>query len=192
MLCGLQLQLCCSCTCGSCCSLAAPLLLQLLLATATATAAAALAATGAVADGARPPVGSGNRCQHQSGRTCPWQPAPAEPAWSQICGRPNRRVLEIWVIRHGQAYHNIDPVDGWRLPDPGLTPEGFEQAISAARAIPDDLELVVTSPLRRCIQTGRPAIAAQRQRGGTATGDPSARSMPSQEVLAHAITTRDC
>ena len=37
------------------------------------------------------------------------------------------------------------------------------QAIEAAQSVPDNVELVVSSPLRRCIETALPAIQAQQQ-----------------------------
>eukprot|EP01051_Picozoa_sp_SAG22_P008481 SAG22_NODE_649_length_8157_cov_30.400099_3_plen_350_part_00 len=128
---------------------------------------------------------AGNRCQLQPGSGCPWRRPGARP-WAAAastcttdggCGggaRANNasaaaaatpgpaNVFEIWVVRHGQAEHNADRVNGWKIPDPALTALGRRQAREAALALPDDLELVVASPLRRCIETARPAIAGQR------------------------------
>ncbi|KAI0161132.1 histidine phosphatase superfamily [Hypoxylon sp. FL1284] len=64
---------------------------------------------------------------------------------------PNSR---IFLTRHAQAEHNVD-LD-YSIPDAPLTPLGKKQAASLARQIPalqQEVELVVSSPLRRTLQT---------------------------------------
>ena len=81
-----------------------------------------------------------------------------------------RRVQRIAFIRHGVARHNLpDPLTGGRpnfedpaLTDPPLTREGKAMAIEAGERAcmwwrttgsGEEIDLVVTSPLTRCIQT---------------------------------------
>lgn len=62
----------------------------------------------------------------------------------------------IIFLRHGQTLFNRQGlVTGWR--DPGLTPEGRQQALRAAQAVQGfgATELIV-SPLRRCRETAAP------------------------------------
>ncbi|KAK6849349.1 phosphoglycerate mutase-like protein [Apiospora arundinis] len=64
---------------------------------------------------------------------------------------PNSRII---LTRHAQAEHNVD-LD-YSILDAPLTPLGKKQAESLARLIPDlqkEAELVVSSPLRRTLQT---------------------------------------
>ncbi|KAK7966904.1 uncharacterized protein PG986_001181 [Apiospora aurea] len=64
---------------------------------------------------------------------------------------PNSRII---LTRHAQAEHNVD-LD-YSILDAPLTPLGKKQALSLARLIPDlqkEADLVVSSPLRRTLQT---------------------------------------
>jgi bisphosphoglycerate-dependent phosphoglycerate mutase len=80
------------------------------------------------------------------------------------------RVQKVVFVRHGVARHNlIDPITGARpnledpkLLDPPLVYQGKQQALEAGERLRiwwkttqlgEDVELVVTSPLTRCIQT---------------------------------------
>lgn len=55
----------------------------------------------------------------------------------------------IWIIRHGQAVHNIQR--GYPFPDPPLTEKGYQQASSITIDFTPDL--IVVSPMRRTIET---------------------------------------
>jgi broad specificity phosphatase PhoE len=60
----------------------------------------------------------------------------------------------IYLLRHGEAAHNV--TQNFDLPDPPLTsPLGESQAQSFAETFPhrDGIAVVITSPLRRTIQT---------------------------------------
>jgi len=59
----------------------------------------------------------------------------------------------ITLVRHGQAYHNVDLK--YHLPDPGLTPLGETQCHQLSKAFPSEppVDLLVSSPLKRTIQT---------------------------------------
>lgn len=63
----------------------------------------------------------------------------------------------IHLMRHGQGYHSsaVTPKDGNLIPDPSLTPHGFEQAAARGASFSrhDKIDLLVASPLRRTIQT---------------------------------------
>ncbi|XXG98356.1 carboxy methyl transferase for protein phosphatase 2A [Hypoxylon texense] len=64
---------------------------------------------------------------------------------------PNSRLI---LTRHAQAEHNVD-LD-YSIPDAPLTPLGKKQAASLSRQIPDlqkEADLIVSSPLRRTLQT---------------------------------------
>ncbi|CZR65942.1 uncharacterized protein PAC_15842 [Phialocephala subalpina] len=59
----------------------------------------------------------------------------------------------IHLVRHAESVHNVDKDFSRR--DPELTPLGCQQAETLGRTFPysDKLGLVITSPLRRTIQT---------------------------------------
>ena len=101
------------------------------------------------------------------------------PSWApdhrSTEGPPSRRITHVWAVRHGQAWHNLDRQNGWRLPDPGLTALGWEQATAAAGLLPQNLSLLVSSPLRRTVQTTAAALTAL---GGPPTGAASGRRVP--------------
>jgi broad specificity phosphatase PhoE len=70
-------------------------------------------------------------------------------------------MTRLYMIRHGR------PAAAWGGgdDDPGLDPEGARQAREAAQALmslpPDERPIsVVSSPLRRCIETARPLAVA--------------------------------
>ncbi|CUS11551.1 unnamed protein product [Tuber aestivum] len=59
----------------------------------------------------------------------------------------------ITLIRHGQAHHNVD--QKYHLPDPYLTPLGEAQSYNLSNKFPSKppIDLLVSSPLKRTIQT---------------------------------------
>jgi broad specificity phosphatase PhoE len=83
---------------------------------------------------------------------------------------PSEKVQKVVFVRHGIAQHNLlDPVTGGRpnledpaLFDPPLVFQGKQQALEAGERLKiwwhttqlgGEVELVITSPLTRCIQT---------------------------------------
>ncbi|KAI0478505.1 histidine phosphatase superfamily [Xylariaceae sp. FL0804] len=110
---------------------------------------------------------------------------------------PNSR---LFLTRHAQAEHNVD-LD-YSIPDAPLTPLGKRQASSLARQIPElqaAAELVVTSPLRRTLQTTSlgwaPAVARLGgPRGGAVVCLPAAQecnALPCDTGSARAELERD-
>jgi probable phosphoglycerate mutase len=62
-------------------------------------------------------------------------------------------VTELILVRHSQPHGG--------LPDPGLTPHGLELARAAARWLAhDEVDVVLSSPLRRAVETAEPIAAA--------------------------------
>jgi len=60
----------------------------------------------------------------------------------------------IVLVRHAQAEHNV--ACDWSLPDPSLTPLGRQQASTIPSAYPalfEGADVILTSPLRRTMQT---------------------------------------
>ncbi|KAF4958783.1 hypothetical protein FGADI_2127 [Fusarium gaditjirri] len=72
----------------------------------------------------------------------------------------------IHLVRHGQAVHNLCEANN-ALPDTDLTPLGEEQARGLISKCPDlaNVDLIVSSPLRRTLQTTLLAFPAQLERG---------------------------
>jgi broad specificity phosphatase PhoE len=72
----------------------------------------------------------------------------------------------IHCIRHGQGLHNISYANH-DLQDPQLTPFGEQQCRDIAATFPfhNQIELVVTSPLRRTIRTALLGFAPEVTRG---------------------------
>lgn len=68
----------------------------------------------------------------------------------------------IHLVRHGQAVHNLCEANH-ALPDTDLTPLGQEQARGLVSKCPDlaNVDLVVSSPLRRTLQTTLLAFSSQ-------------------------------
>lgn len=66
----------------------------------------------------------------------------------------------LYLVRHGQSEGNIVTYD---VPDGNLTPLGLQQAEeTAARLAGERIDLIITSPLRRAMQTG---LALSRRTG---------------------------
>ncbi|KAA8909674.1 histidine phosphatase superfamily [Sphaerosporella brunnea] len=59
----------------------------------------------------------------------------------------------VTLVRHGQAEHNVD--ERYYLRDPYLTPLGEQQCMTLPARFPQEpaVDLLVTSPLKRTIQT---------------------------------------
>ncbi|EXL47631.1 hypothetical protein FOCG_11789 [Fusarium oxysporum f. sp. radicis-lycopersici 26381] len=72
----------------------------------------------------------------------------------------------IHLVRHGQAVHNLCEADNV-LPDTDLTPLGEEQARGLISKCPElaNVQLIVSSPLRRTLQTTLLAFSSQLKRG---------------------------
>ncbi|KAL1967103.1 hypothetical protein VTN77DRAFT_3627 [Rasamsonia byssochlamydoides] len=62
-------------------------------------------------------------------------------------------TTRLHIIRHAEAIHNT--THDKTLPDPELSAKGIQQARTLCRDFPykQDVDLVITSPLRRAIQT---------------------------------------
>ena len=81
------------------------------------------------------------------------EPAPARVGWSAPSGSPTTLVL----LRHGETPLTAEKRFSGRG-DPSLTERGLEQArAAAARLSSYDVSAVVSSPLRRAMQTARVA-----------------------------------
>jgi broad specificity phosphatase PhoE len=61
----------------------------------------------------------------------------------------------VHCVRHAQGFHNLDPRNEESLFDPELTPRGRDQCTRLSKAFPyhSDIDFVISSPLRRTIQT---------------------------------------
>jgi broad specificity phosphatase PhoE len=72
----------------------------------------------------------------------------------------------IHCVRHGQGVHNLSHANH-HLPDPELTPLGEEQARSLCARYPKlaNVQLIVSSPLRRTLQTALLAFPSQLEGG---------------------------
>jgi broad specificity phosphatase PhoE len=88
-------------------------------------------------------------------------------------GRGSRRIALVWVVRHGEAEHNV-ATEGWRIRDPVLTARGWSQCVAAGKLLPPShtFDLVVTSPLRRCVQTATALLRASGGGGGGGLNTP--------------------
>lgn len=62
--------------------------------------------------------------------------------------------MKLYVARHGQTVWNAqNKVCG--VTDAELTEKGIEQAEKLADIVPDNIDVIITSPLRRAVETGR-------------------------------------
>lgn len=73
----------------------------------------------------------------------------------------------VHCIRHAQGVHNIANTGNYNIRDPILTPLGEQQCRDFAAKFPfhDQIELIVTSPLRRAISTALLSFAPEIERG---------------------------
>lgn len=72
----------------------------------------------------------------------------------------------VHCVRHAQGIHNLSHANH-NLPDPELTPLGEEQARELGATFPSlrDVHLILSSPLRRAIQTALLAFPSQIKDG---------------------------
>lgn len=62
--------------------------------------------------------------------------------------------MKLYVARHGQTVRNAqNRVCG--VTDVELTEKGIEQAEKLADIVPDNIDVIITSPLKRAIETGK-------------------------------------
>ena len=62
--------------------------------------------------------------------------------------------MKLYVARHGQTVWNAqNKVCG--ITDVELTEKGIEQAEELASILPEDIDIIVTSPLRRAVETSK-------------------------------------
>lgn len=62
--------------------------------------------------------------------------------------------MRLYVARHGQTVWNAqNRVCG--VTDVELTEKGIEQAEKLADIVPDNIDVIITSPLRRAVETGK-------------------------------------
>lgn len=62
--------------------------------------------------------------------------------------------MKLYVARHGQTVWNAqNKVCG--VTDVELTEKGIEQAEKLADIVPDNIDVIITSPLKRAIETGK-------------------------------------
>ncbi|EPX75387.1 phosphoglycerate mutase family protein [Schizosaccharomyces octosporus yFS286] len=62
----------------------------------------------------------------------------------------------VYIVRHGQAEHNVGPDEDHRIRDPNLTQLGRSQADELREKLsqhPISFDLIVCSPMRRTLQT---------------------------------------
>lgn len=92
----------------------------------------------------------------------------------------------LHIVRHAEAIHNI--AHEKTLPDPELAAEGIQQARTLRQTFPykQDVGLIITSRLRRAIQTTlegfRDVLNQQYSEDGMPNG---ARLLIDPEVQAH-------
>ena len=67
----------------------------------------------------------------------------------------------VLLVRHGEAEHNLDPVHGWKLPDPTLTDRGWRQASAAGELLPYETTLAPARPAHCTYHVFGAAIAKQ-------------------------------
>lgn len=62
--------------------------------------------------------------------------------------------MKLYVARHGQTVWNAqNRICG--VTDVELTEKGIEQAEKLADIVPDNIDVIITSPLRRAVETGK-------------------------------------
>ncbi|KAJ5157338.1 uncharacterized protein N7482_008438 [Penicillium canariense] len=108
---------------------------------------------------------------------------------------PTKTVFRLHLVRHAEGTHN--PAHDTTIPDPPLTERGIEQSKELCRDFPfkQDVGLVITSPLRRTLQTTLVGFGktldkkyySANQGAGVSTG---AQLLAAADVQAH--STRPC
>ncbi|KAI1197900.1 histidine phosphatase superfamily [Nemania serpens] len=70
----------------------------------------------------------------------------------------------IDIVCHAESRHNIE---GNHIPDPSLTDKGFAQAAMLQNTYPfvDEVRAIISSPMRRAIQTAREAFEPLMKQG---------------------------
>lgn len=69
--------------------------------------------------------------------------------------------MKLYVARHGQTVWNAqNKVCG--VTDVDLTEKGIEQAEQLAETVPDDIDMIITSPLKRAVETAK-IVAAKKK-----------------------------
>ncbi|EPX72713.1 phosphoglycerate mutase family protein [Schizosaccharomyces octosporus yFS286] len=66
------------------------------------------------------------------------------------------REQTVYLIRHGQALHNVGPNEDHSIRDPVLTDLGIEQSKRLSKQLADQnvpIDAIVCSPMRRTLQT---------------------------------------
>ena len=95
---------------------------------------------------------------------------PGEACWDTTFWRCSEHGVEptallqrtwVWAVRHGEAEHNLDPVHGWKLPDPTLTDRGWRQASAAGELLPYETTLAPARPAHCTYHVFGAAIAKQ-------------------------------
>lgn len=61
--------------------------------------------------------------------------------------------MALWFLRHGESEANAQGLFAGRSVDSPLTAKGCQQARDAAALLPPQLEWIVSSPLRRAVDT---------------------------------------
>jgi uncharacterized phosphatase len=61
--------------------------------------------------------------------------------------------VTVWFLRHGQSQANLENRFAGRRDDSPLTELGRRQALVAAAALPTRIRWIVSSPLRRAVET---------------------------------------
>ncbi|CAA89953.1 phosphoglycerate mutase/6-phosphofructo-2-kinase family [Schizosaccharomyces pombe] len=81
----------------------------------------------------------------------------------------NNLKKTVYLIRHGQAQHNVGPDEDHNIRDPVLTSEGIEQCEALAKELESKqipIDGIVCSPMRRTLQTMEIALKKYLAEGG--------------------------
>jgi len=103
--------------------------------------------------------------------------------------RPRPGAMLLLLVRHGIA-EDAGPSTGYRDESRALTPDGIARMRRAARgmaALGLSVDLILTSPLTRCLQT---AEIIQGTLGGTLEDDPRLAPGMTLDDLAGAVSDR--
>eukprot|EP00242_Pyramimonas_sp_CCMP2087_P006594 CAMPEP_0198212158 /NCGR_PEP_ID=MMETSP1445-20131203/25554_1 /TAXON_ID=36898 /ORGANISM="Pyramimonas sp., Strain CCMP2087" /LENGTH=264 /DNA_ID=CAMNT_0043886547 /DNA_START=205 /DNA_END=999 /DNA_ORIENTATION=+ len=89
-------------------------------------------------------------------------------ALADLVAGPGERLKVVHFVRHGQGTHNVEgDYRSMQHFDAALTPYGIEQceALAVKTSLLSKVDLLVTSPLTRCIQTASIGFPKQQQAG---------------------------